>query len=147
MQIHNNTTIDNMNIIIKIISSQYEINNEKNLERGHKKKKIRIWIMPWGLSLPSRIANETRHRVHVYFFISFSFCLFILISGIIINIIISYYFHYNIILLLLLLYAWRDNSSSAHHIKVYTYNNKILCAWRTGTNRNEQKKKKNRFSF
>lgn len=39
LQIHNNTTIDNMNIIIIIISSQYEINNEKNLERGHKKKK------------------------------------------------------------------------------------------------------------
>jgi len=42
LQIHNNTTIDKMNIIIIIISSQYEINNEKNLERGHKKKKIRI---------------------------------------------------------------------------------------------------------
>lgn len=38
LQIHNNTTIDNMNIIIIIISSQYEINNKKNLERGHKKK-------------------------------------------------------------------------------------------------------------
>jgi len=69
------------------------------------KIKIRIYELCRGGSLPSRIANETRHRVRVHF-LSFSFCLFILISGIIINTILSYYyFHYNIILLLLLLYA------------------------------------------
>jgi hypothetical protein len=49
-QIHNNATTDKMNMIIIIISSQYEINNEKNLERGHKKKKYEYELCRGGIA-------------------------------------------------------------------------------------------------